>query len=215
MDTKRKYAWRKRVLCIAVLVLCAAILATGTAAYFTSETTTYNVITTGYLNMELIEENGNGEPWPDTVITGVMPGMTVDKVVYVMNTGRVPFYTRILIDSVATPPEGLDSAFVADQLKYNIDPELWYEQDGYYYYHRAVEPGEKTEPLFTTVVFPLELTNEYKGTTIEINVKGYAVQRANNGKDPRKARGWSSGGTILSMTEEEVEAQAATLADPQ
>jgi len=93
---------KQRIILAAVLVICMAIFATGTLAFFTAEETAYNVITTGILSMDLVEETTGGEPWPDGGISGAMPGMEVDKVPYVKNDGGIDFWTRIYVSVTVT-----------------------------------------------------------------------------------------------------------------
>ena len=106
MKMKLTNAWKKRLLCLAALICGLAILATGTAANFVVEETAYNVITTGLLYMELVEETTGGHPWPEGGVSGIMPGMDVDKVVYVENVGSVPFYTREAMEMFSTFAKG-------------------------------------------------------------------------------------------------------------
>lgn len=197
MKMNRAKFWKKAVLGLAVIVIGLAVLASGrTAAYFTVEETAYNVITTGYLYMDLVEETTGGKPWPEEGITGVVPGMSADKVVYVENKGGVPFFTRISMDKLVLAGDGkteLSSEFIT----VDLNEEQWLEKDGYYYYHRILEPGEKTEPLFTLVKFGPELGNEYMTARVEIQVLAQAVQSANNGEDPLEAQGWSASGKLV------------------
>lgn len=183
--------WKRRLLCITLLVICAAAVATGTAAYFTAEETAYNVITTGCLYMDLVEETTDGQPWPKEGVTGVMPGSSIDKVVYIKNTGSVPFYARVIIDKSITAAEGSNAVLNFDYITFAIDTEHWVEQDGVYYYHRALQPGESTEPLMKTVDISPAMGNDYMNATFNVTVLAQAVQSANNGSDPIKAEGWS------------------------
>ena len=146
--------------------------------------------------MDLVEETTGGKPWPEEGITGVVPGMSADKVVYVENKGGVPFFTRISMDKLVLAGDGkteLSSEFIT----VDLNEEQWLEKDGYYYYHRILEPGEKTEPLFTLVKFGPELGNEYMTARVEIQVLAQAVQSANNGEDPLEAQGWSASGKLV------------------
>lgn len=183
--------WKRRLLCIAALVICAAAVATGTAAYFTAEETANNVITTGCLYMSLVEETTDGQPWPEEGVSGVMPGSTVDKVVYLKNTGSVPFYARVTLDTAVTAADGV-TTLSAEHVSFDFDTDHWVEHDGAYYYYRALQPGETTEPLMTTVAFAVAMSNEYMDATIQVDVLAQAVQSANNGSDPLKAEGWSA-----------------------
>ena len=177
---------RRMVLC-AVIVLCMAIMAGGTAAYFTAEETAYNVITTGVLDMDLVEKTTGGADWPESGITGVMPGMVVDKIAYVENTGTIDFYTRLKVTvSVTAKDSELSDAYIT----LDYDTENWTEKDGYYYYNGVVSPEGKTEPLFEKVTFSKDMGNAYQNARVEILVEAEAVQSKNNADSALDAAGW-------------------------
>lgn len=192
---------KSRIALIALAIGCVAMLGAGTAAYFTVQDTAKNVITTGYLDMTLVEkttsgaESGTGlEDLPDFPVNedgtpgvlNVMPGETVSKIPYLDNTGTADFYGRvklvstILVDGEELPP---------DVITLDISPE-WTEKDGWYYYTKAVKPGEISEPLFTGVTFIAEMGNEYQNATVSIEVLAEAVQSKNNGTSWDTAAGW-------------------------
>ena len=93
---------KKKLFLSAVLIICAAIAATGTLAYFTAEDTAHNVITSGYIDIELEEwseppsENNDGVPFEN--ISGVMPGAEISKIVTVKNIGDAGAYIRVKAD---------------------------------------------------------------------------------------------------------------------
>ena len=93
---------KTKIALIALAMCCIALLAAGTMAYFTVEDTAYNVVTTAKLDMELVEKTTDGKPFPDNGISGVMPGATVDKVVYVRNIDNVDFWTRVKLTARLT-----------------------------------------------------------------------------------------------------------------
>ena len=66
----------------------------------------------------------------------------------------------------------------------------WTEKDGYYYYTKALKPGEVTAPVFTSVTFNATMGNEYQNATATVNVSAQAVQNANNGATVMDAKGW-------------------------
>ena len=192
MKENRRKTWRNRMLGLALIIGVLATVATGTYAYFTAEETAYNVITTGRLQMELVEETTGGEPWPEGGIENIMPGVAVDKIVYVENAGSVEFYTRIAMDQIIEAAEGVEAELSFEYITLDLNEEEWIAaEDGFYYYYRALKPGEKTEPLFTKVSFGPELGNEYMNAKVEVYVLAQAVQSANNGSEPTKALGWS------------------------
>ena len=187
----RKNAIKKRIGLIATIVCCIAILASGTVAYFTAQETAYNVITTGALAMRLVEEGADGKPFPKEGITGVLPNMDVTKKAYVENTGDVDMYVRIALDTnVESMQEGGGALPFDDHISLDINTEDWTKQGDYYYYKKALKPGEATEPLFTTVSFDAKMGNEYMNARVRIDVDAQAVQSKNNTDSPLTAAGW-------------------------
>jgi len=195
--------WKRRILAIALIAIGLSAVATGTYAYFVAEETAYNVITTGALFMDLVEETEDGKPWPEEGIKNVIPCMEVGKVVYVENKGGVPFFTRIQKETTVTPAPGITAELTDEYISVDINTEHWIEQDGFYYYYRILQPGEKTEPLFTKVIFAPEMTNDYQNSTVEVYVLAQAVQSDNNGYDPLMALGWSEPMKMLIQNVEE------------
>ena len=82
---------KKKILLVTAVVICLAIAATGTLAYFTAEDMAHNVITSGGVNIELVEktkgEDGTLVDFPDEGVKGVMPGTDVSKIVRIAPTG--------------------------------------------------------------------------------------------------------------------------------
>ena len=188
---KVKSGMKKRMLTAALALCCLAVLATGTLAYFTAEETAKNVITMGSLKMELVELDEKGEPWED--VENIVPGMEVTKEAFVKNTGTVDFYTRVKITKTFVPAQGEEKPELNTELvRLDINEKYWKldEGDFYYYYKKPVAPGEKTEPLFTTVTFSTEMGNEYQNVKVIIDVDAQAVQSRNNGESALEATGW-------------------------
>jgi len=180
---------KQRLILAAVLVICMAIFATGTLAFFTAEETAHNVITTGMLEMKLIELTENNQPWPEEGVSGVMPGMEVVKIPYVKNTGGVDFWVRMSVSMKVIAEDGSE---LSDRyITLDIDDVNWTGQDGYYYYNSAVEPDGETEPLFTKVTFDPDMHNAYMNAKVEIDVHAEAVQSRNNGESALEAGGWT------------------------
>lgn len=197
--------WKKRILCLTVLVICLATLATGTMAYFVAEETAYSVITTGCLYMELKQETADGRPLPEETVMNVVPATAADQVTYVKNKGTVPFFTRVVVEKKITPAEGSDVQLDAELVTLNINEDYWTEKDGFYFYKRILKPGQETMPLYTEVGFAPEMGNEYMDATVEIRVLAQAVQSANNGTDATQALGWSEAVKTLIVDENELQ----------
>ena len=190
MKTPNAITIKKRAALIAAIVCCIAMVAAGSLAYFNAQETAKNVITTGALKMALHDETTDGKPFPEDGISGVVPATTVDKKVYVENVGNVDMYVRIALDKVITPAKGTQAELDFSNITLDIDSSKWTEKDGYYYYNRALKPGEKTEPLFTKVSFGAELGNDYMDAKVVIDVDAQAVQSKNNTDSALDAKGW-------------------------
>lgn len=78
-------------LCLVVCLLAVAIVG-GTLAYFTDEDTATNTFTTGDVKIEIREENRDGTPF--TQDQELLPGVLVNKYVYIDNKGPNDAYIR-------------------------------------------------------------------------------------------------------------------------
>lgn len=186
---KVKSGMKKRMLTAALALCCLAVLATGSLAYFTAEETAQNVITMGALKMDLVELNEDGEPWED--VEDIVPGMEVTKKAFVKNTGTVDFYTRVKITKRYVNEQGEELPDLdTDLVKLDLGEDWKLGEGGFYYYKKPVAPGEKTEPLFTTVTFSTKMGNEYQNVKVIIDLDAQAVQSRNNGDSATKATGW-------------------------
>lgn len=181
---------KRKLLILSLLVILAALTAAGTLAYYTDIARTHNVITSGNVNIDLLEwaDEARTKPFKDK--QGVMPGTKVTKIVEVKNTGTGAAFLRLWVEK---------EVYGADQkpmdtkpVSLNFNDTDWTYLEGYYYYNRSLEPGKTTEPLFTTVTFDPLMGNEYQNAAAHVKVTAYAVQSANNGDSPQAAKGWPS-----------------------
>ena len=159
---------KRKLLILSVLAICLSTLAAGTLAYFTAEDKAHNVITTGGIDITVQEWADAEKTRPFQDLAGVMPNTTVTKIAEVRNTG------------------GAEAGLV--ELTRNTAD--WTEKDGYYYYTKALKPGEVTAPIFTAVTFKADMGNEYQNATATVDVSAQAVQTANNGATVMDAQGW-------------------------
>lgn len=186
---------KTKVLSAAVVAIALATVATGTLAYFTDSTIAHNVITSGAVDIDLIEKQlisgDNGEDtyvdYPTETIEGVMPGMQVSKIVTVQNNEqkawvRVKVTPTITLNGQGTP----NTAFI--ELDFNEND--WEEGDDYWYYKKPLDEGKTTEPLFTTVTFSKDMGNEYQNCTVDIRVEAEAIQHANMTEAAMQSQGW-------------------------
>ena len=188
---------KKRIFSLAVVIICLAILASGTLAYFTSEDQVHNVITTDAVNIEIEEwQDEIGNPYPDDPID-VMPGVTVSKIATIKNI-EADAYIRAKFDVVIIREDKtvmeLSPEELASIISLTMNGEDWLRKDGdseWWYYADAVAMGESTEAFFTEVVFDgPNMTNEYQNCTVKITVTAQAGQKANNGDSALEAAGW-------------------------
>lgn len=190
---------KKKISLLAAVAICAAILATGTLAYFTAEDEVHNVITSSAVDIAIEEwqDEVGGTPYPDEPLE-IMPGTTVSKIVTVKNN-EATSYIRARFEIIITDANGdrmnLSPETLASIVTVAINGEHWQQKTGemnWWYYAASVPTGVVTEPLFSEVVFDgPNMTNEYQNCTVEINVYAQAVQTANNGASAQEAAGWT------------------------
>lgn len=183
---------KRKIVVIALIVALVAVLAVGTAAYFTAEDTATNVITSGSVSIKLHEmaKTDDGELKPFENGQGVMPGSVVSKIVTVENTGSGTAWVRISVEKSIELSEGREGETDLGLISFDLNTESWTEQDGYYYYNTALAAGEETAPLFTAVTFSTGMGNLYQGSTALVSVRAQATQTANNGDSALTAAGW-------------------------
>ena len=211
---------KKKVLLLAFLAMCASVVATGTLAYFTAEGTAHNVITSGKVDIELVEktktDSGAVVEFPKEGIGGAMPGTSVSKIVSVSNTGETEAWIRVWVDAEIRKASGsnadpaddvlpmeieLADGTVAPAISWIVSEDDWIKEvadDGRicYYHKKPVKGGNSTAMLFEEVHFAKEMGNEYQNCKVLIDVSAEAVQTANNpipdkaGSDVTDVDGW-------------------------
>lgn len=179
---------KRKLLILSVLAICIATLAAGTLAFFTAEGKAHNVITTGGVEIAVQEWADEEKTKPFENLSGVMPNTTVTKIAEVKNTGASDAWVRVSVEkNIRLQGEGTpDTALV----ELTINTTDWTEKDGYFYYTKALKPGEVTAPIFTAVTFKADMGNEYQNATATVDVSAQAVQTANNGDTVMDAKGW-------------------------
>ena len=190
---------KKKLLLLAAVIACIAIAVTGTLAYFSADDTAHNVITTGGVNIKVVEQTRNDDKalvdFPEEGIQGVMPGTSVPKIVRIQNTGASEAWIRVKMDASILDEQGKDlSLTIGDSEKTVVEFLVltgWLDGgDGYWYYEKPVSAGEMTDTLLEEVFFSNELGNEYQNCTANLLISAEAVQTANNGETVLDAQGW-------------------------
>lgn len=191
---------KKKILLVAAITICLSIAVSGTLAYFTAEDTAHNVITSGGVNIEVVEKTQNKDgvlvDFPEEGMKGILPGADVSKIVSIENTGESEAWIRVKVEAKITSAEGVELPVEIQGngpvMTYTPAREWILGGDGYYYYENPVAAGKATEILFDTVSFAPQMGNEYQNCTANIVVSAQAVQTGNNGKNVLEAQGWSA-----------------------
>lgn len=191
-----------RKLIVTILgLLTISLLVCGTLAFFNESFYVTNVITTGKVDITVLESFGDENvSYSDdkSVVTyedKAMPGMTFTKEIKVQNNGsdayvRVKIEKKINLDSNYSDGKTAKADLDLIQLNFN-DDEKWVDgKDGYYYYKDALKKGETTTCLLKSVTIAPEMTNVYQNSGIDIDVSAEATQAKNNGDDALSAKGW-------------------------
>lgn len=200
MQRKVKKDMKKKVFSLALVICCLAVfLTSSTLAYFTKEDTATNVITTGKIDIDLVEkvvvdpETGETETVEDFYVEGVMPGQEVSKIVLVENEQYAEdAWVRVKITKSIVLADGKEGDSSLLEIKPNTtDWTARDEADGiWYYYNKPLKSEEETAPLMENVVFSVKAGNEYQEARAEIYVLAQAVQVKNNGATALEANGW-------------------------
>ena len=179
---------KRKLLILSVLAICIATLTTGTLAFFTHEDKAHNVITTGGVKIAVQEWADESKEKPFKNLEGIMPSMSATKIAEIKNTGASAAWVRVKVEkNIQLQGNGTPNA---DLVELDLNTTDWTEQDGYYYYNNALQPGEVTDPIFTAVTFDASMGNEYQHATVSVDVSAQAVQTANNGAAATAAQGW-------------------------
>lgn len=175
---------KKKLGLITATVALGALLAVGgTLAWFTDTETATNVVTTGNVNISILE---NDEVKDDSGITfpgNKVPGASLDKVVTVANTGANPAYVRVTLDVTGTNSDG--SVLTDDQIaliKAAIkfpETSTWAADDNVYYYKGEVAPEGSTEALITGIEIPTTWDNNMTDLQFEVKIVAEAIQSEN------------------------------------
>lgn len=196
---------KKKLIVLGLLVICLAIAASGTLAYYTSSRQAHNVITTNGVSIELDEKTKLSDEtlieFPEKGIDGIMPGTSASKIVSVKNTGGAEAWIRVKADIRIADPDGRELPLVLTlaggreipAVYFEVDAESWIFEDGFYYFREPVEPGRSTEILFDEVNFAWEMGNEYQSSKVLIDIYAQAVQTENNipaSGDVTDVQGW-------------------------
>ena len=207
---------KKKLLSLALMTIFISLMALGSAAFFTKDAYTTNIITTGTVSLVLDEHLAEDQWTAVTEQVGeqevivayafndlVMPGVKVEKNPTIKNNGSQPFFLRAKVEkTVVAAAEEEEKTLSADVVELLDVPAGWQVgEDGWWYYTKenasdAVNPEEEIT-LFDGVMLDPETGNEYQNCTVTISIQAQAVQSKNQtdgqGKtieDATAAMGW-------------------------
>ena len=184
---------KKKIAAAALIVSMLSISAMGTLAYFTDTGIAHNVITSGKVDITLIDDTEKiGKPFPVGGITNVMPGTSVSKIVGVKNEEvSADAWVRLLVNTEFVKDLNDEVVEALDENVISMDlSKKWTKSNGTvtingkeydaYTYNEILAPNTSTEPLFEEVKFAPKMGNEYQNSTLHIDVIAQAVQADNN-----------------------------------
>ena len=189
-----------KLLLLSVMVICIAIAAAGTLAFFNGDATAHNVITTGKVAIKVDEyaqydaaDTAKREEFTNNQ-TGIMPGTTVDKIVVVSGEdGTADAWVRVKFVTKVTSADGTE--LNANKIQLNTGANWIDGKDGWFYYNAPVKANQEAAPALLSVQFDATMDNTYQGATATVDVLAQAVQCANNGTSAQTASGWPVDGT--------------------
>ncbi len=191
---------KRKLLLLSVMVICIAIAAAGTLAFFNGDATAHNVITTGKVGITVNEyakydaaDTAKREEFTNNQ-TGIMPGTTVDKIVVVSGEdGTADAWVRVKFVTKVTSADGTE--LNANKIQLNTGANWIDGKDGWFYYNAPVKANQEAAPALRSVQFDATMGNTYQGATATVDVLAQAVQCANNGTSAQTASGWPADGT--------------------
>lgn len=185
---------RKKLIIAALAALVVSLMAYGTLAYMTAETTAHNIITAGSVDIVLYDksrpEGDDGqtpiEQLPDFPAQGlrVMPGTEASKLVAVAKaSSSADCWVRVKLTPTLTLADGTSRTMTADDpITLVLNSTDWLAgEDGWFYLQRPLTGDEPlSELLLSAVRFEPGMGNQYQGSTLSIDVSAQAVQSKNN-----------------------------------
>lgn len=190
---------KRKLLLLSVMVICIAIAAAGTLAFFNGDATAHNVITTGKVGItvnEYSKYDPNERVKYENNQTGIMPGTTVKKIVVVSGEdGTADAWVRVKFTKSIQLAAGKQGKVDLGLIKLNTGANWIDGKDGWFYYNAPVKANQEAAPALLSVQFDATMGNTYQGATATVDVLAQAVQCANNGTSAQTASGWPADGT--------------------
>jgi SipW-cognate class signal peptide len=167
---------RKRLsITVLAVALVALIAVGGTLAFYTSEATVTNQITTGSVHITLTEPNFSSATGGTLKLDHVTPGQIIGKDPTITNDGEHDVYVRCKVSSDALTPEQQ-----SELLDGSIRSDLWYHADDGYYYYRNILPCDLAKgnnvTLFTLLTIPSGWDSAMADQSFDVSISAEAIQ---------------------------------------
>lgn len=176
----KKYINKKSIIIASVMLLLLATVGTTLAYIFTETTPVENTFNPSKVSCAVVENNG-------TPVTGSVTNTgDIKENVQIKNTGDTDAYIRVAVvvnwmDEAGTkvwatkPVEGADGDYT---ITYNLGNGWFNGGDGFYYYSKAVSPGESTSVLIDEAKRLLAAPKGTDGTQyyLSIEIVASAIQ---------------------------------------
>lgn len=187
---------KKKILYIAAIVCCLAILAGNSYANLVKKGTARNVITSSGVTVEVVQQqvtNGVIEAYNGQAVP-IMPGYTISRIASARCVEE-PAWVRMSYTVEVYNAEGkkldISEAELARAVLIECTNPDWTLKDGWWYYAESLSTGDETTALFESISFSAsEMDNKFQNCTMKILVKAQAVQLKHNGTTVWEAVGW-------------------------
>ena len=175
---------KKKMLVVALIVICLAVCAAGSYAYYVTEAPAHSVITTNGVSIEILQ---NGQARAAAPLAP-MPGGSADYDVAVKALDAA-CWVRIKAAAEFTAADGSTMSLTEDAVNAYVSiagtSEKWQynAEDGWYYFSEPLAEGAESELFISELAFSGEMDNEFQGSSVTVTVTAEATQSANNGTD--------------------------------
>lgn len=160
---------RKRLsITVLAVALVALIAVGGTLAFYTSEATVTNQITTGSVHITLTEPNFSSAMNGTFALKDVTPGQTISKDPTITNDGDYDVYVRCKVESTLTDDQK------AALLGTSIGSD-WYRSGEYYYYKNKLPRGSAVT-LFSSLTVPSGWDSAMADKSFDVSISAEAIQ---------------------------------------
>ncbi|MEO1770000.1 hypothetical protein [Candidatus Enterococcus ferrettii] len=174
MKQKRKI---HRCLYLVIGVICFLLLIGGSYlvyAAMTAQDRKENDFQVGQVETRIFEENF------DETMTEIPKDQSIPKEVRIENTGTIRQFVRVMVlpevrksivgdaENEQVLPLPIDTSIELE----GMETTDWIDGgDGYYYYNKRLDSGDRTSYLFESVRLPEQLSDRYHQTTLTISLK--------------------------------------------